>query len=62
MCGVSTKVCAPTQGMPSCPIETVCIVRRSGMKWARPWQPVAPMAVEPSGTSVEVLCGQPEQK
>ena len=26
------------------------------------WQPMPPPATDPSGTSVEVLCGQPEQK
>ena len=25
------------------------------------WQPIPPSAREPSGTTVEVLCGQPEQ-
>ena len=26
------------------------------------WQPMPAPAIEPSGTFVEVLCGQPEQK
>ncbi len=62
MCGVSTKLCAATQGIPSLPMPTVCMVRREGMKTASPWHPVAPIAFEPSGTTVLVLCGQPEQK
>ena len=27
-----------------------------------PWQPMPPPATEPSGTTVERLCGHPEQK
>ena len=27
-----------------------------------PWQPMPALAMEPSGSTVERLCGQPEQK
>ena len=37
-------------------------VRRSGIQIAMPWQPMPAIARLPSGTRVEVLCGQPEQK
>ena len=36
-------------------------VRRSGIQAAIPWQPMPPSAIEPSGNTVELLCGQPEQ-
>ena len=37
-------------------------VRRSGTHTAIPWHPIPPIAMLPSGTLVEILCGQPEQK
>ena len=51
----------PTHGTPSPPIWVKVSVLRfihSAMKW----QPMPAMARLPSGTLVEVLCGQPEQK
>ena len=62
MCGVETKGAWPIQLAPSPPICVTASVRRSGSHTAMPWQPMPPSAIEPSGTTVEVLCGQPEQK
>ena len=52
----------PTQPTPSPPMWEISDVRRSGIQIAMPWQPMPAMARLPSGTLVEVLCGQPEQK
>ena len=52
----------PTQPTPSPPMWLIIEVRRSGIQIAMPWQPMPAMARLPSGTRVEVLCGQPEQK
>ena len=38
------------------------LVLRSGIQVAMAWQPMPAMARLPSGTTVELLCGQPEQK
>ena len=60
MCWSLLNGCWPTQGTPSPPIWVKPVVLRSihsDMKW----QPMPAMAREPSGTLVEVLCGQPEQ-
>ena len=38
------------------------MVFRSGIAAAMMWQPMPAPAIEPSGTTVEVLCGQPAQK
>jgi hypothetical protein len=37
-------------------------VFRDGTHCAMKWQPIPAKARLPSGTRVEVLCGQPEQK
>ncbi len=51
----------PVQSTPSAPIGTMPVVSRS-IQFAMKWQPIPARACEPSGTRVEVLCGQPEQK
>ena len=51
----------PVQFIPSPPICVGGKVLRS-IKMASVWQPMPDMATEPSGTFVDVLCGQPEQK
>ena len=51
----------PSQGVPSPPIWVKASVSRS-MKRARKWQPMPARAWLPSGTLVELLCGQPGQK
>ena len=50
----------PTQGTPSPPIWVKPMVLLS-IHTVIKWQPIPAMAREPSGTRVEVLCGQPEQ-
>jgi hypothetical protein len=50
----------PVQGTPSAPIWVKVSVLRS-IHSAMKWQPIPAIAVEPSGTRVEVLCGQPAQ-
>ncbi len=62
MCGVSVNGAMPTHCTPSPPMWVTPAVRRSGMVSAMPWQPMPAAAIEPSGTTVERLCGQPEQK
>src|SRR5215470_14322574 len=62
MCGVPVKGACPIQFAPSPPICVTASVRRSGSQTAMPWQPMPPSARDPSGTTVDVLCGQPEQK
>ena len=49
------------QFTPSPPIWISDVVSRS-IQLAMKWQPMPASAFEPSGTLVEVLCGQPEQK
>ncbi len=61
MCGTDVNGACPIQFAPSPPICVTASVRRSGIHAAMPWQPMPPSATEPSGTTVEVLCGQPEQ-
>ncbi len=61
-CGSEVNGAVPIQFAPSPPICVTASVRRSGSQTAMPWQPMPPSAIEPSGTTVEVLCGQPEQK
>ena len=46
---------------PPPPIWNRVGVLRSGRKVAMPWQPMPPKAIDPSGTLVELLCGQPAQ-
>ena len=62
MCGVFVNGAMPTHCAPSPPMCVRPIVRRSGIVSAMPWQPMPAAAIEPSGTTVERLCGQPEQK
>ena len=52
---------APTHVAPSAPMWVKVLVLRS-MPMASVWQPMPAIAIEPSGTLVELLCGQPEQK
>src|ERR1700746_1091135 len=49
------------QSTPSPPIWIKPVVSRS-IHDAMKWQPMPACATEPSGTFVDVLCGQPEQK
>ena len=51
----------PIQGAPSPPMWVKVEVLRS-IQTAMKWQPMPAVARLPSGTRVEVLCGQPEQK
>ena len=60
-CGVLENGAWPTQVTPSPPIWVSVSVPRS-IQVAMVWQPMPPSAREPSGSRVEVLCGQPEQK
>ena len=62
MCLSEVNGAWPTQATPSPPMWLISEVRRSGIQIAMPWQPMPAMARLPSGTRVEVLCGQPEQK
>ena len=58
---VDVKGACPIQGAPSPPIWVKVAVLRS-IHNAMKWQPMPAMARLPSGTLVEMLCGQPEQK
>ena len=60
MCWSVVKGCWPTHGTPSPPICVKPMVERS-IQVAMKWQPMPAIAREPSGTTVLVLCGQPEQ-
>lgn len=60
MCGVSLNGAAPTHMAPSPPIWVVPMLR--SWKTVMTWQPMPLAAIDPSGTTVERLCGQPEQK
>ncbi len=51
----------PTHCAPSPPMAVKPTVLRS-IHSAMKWQPMPAAAIEPSGTLVEELCGQPEQK
>src|ERR1044072_5815688 len=55
------KGAMPTHGTPSPPICVKVSVERS-IHSAMKWQPMPAMARLPSGTFVDVLWGQPEQK
>ena len=61
MCGVPDVPAAPSQAAPSPPIWLMVMVLRP-IHTAIRWQPTPPSAQEPSGTRVDWLCGQPEQK
>lgn len=60
-CGVVVNGAAPTHCTPSPPICTTFSLWRS-IQMAMVLQPTEPWAMEPSGTTVDRLCGQPEQK
>ena len=60
-CAVPECSAMPSQVTPSPPIWLMVSVRRS-MPTAIRWQPTPASAHEPSGTRVDWLCGQPEQK
>ena len=60
-CSSLVKGATPTHGTPSPPIWVKVSVLRS-IHSAMKWQPMPAKARLPSGTLVEVLCGQPEQK
>ena len=62
MCLSDVNGAWPIHATPSPPMWLISAVRRSGIQIAMPWQPMPAMARLPSGTLVEVLCGQPEQK
>ncbi len=62
MCLSALNGAWPIQLTPSPPMWLMSDVRRSGIQIAMPWQPMPAIARLPSGTRVEVLCGQPEQK
>src|SRR3954449_9840872 len=60
-CSSLVKGATPTHGTPSPPICVKVSVERS-IHSAMKWQPMPAKARLPSGTLVEVLWGQPEQK
>ena len=60
MCCSSVNGACPIQGTPSPPMCVNVEVERS-IQIAITWQPMPAVARLPSGTRVEVLCGQPEQ-
>src|SRR5260370_41159471 len=60
-CSSLVKGATPTQGTPSPPIWVNVSVERS-IHSAMKWQPMPAKARLPSGTLVEALCGQPDQK
>src|SRR5258708_35720481 len=62
MCLSALNGAWPIQLTPSPPMWLISEVRRSGIQIAMPWQPMPAIARLPSGTRVDVLCGQPEQK
>ena len=61
MCFSSVKGAWPIHGAPSAPMCVNVEVLRS-IHTAMKWQPMPAVARLPSGTRVDVLCGQPEQK
>ena len=60
-CGVSVNGATPIHCAPSPPMWVTPMMPRS-MPMAMPWQPMPAAATLPAGTTVERLCGQPEQK
>ena len=60
-CGRSVNGARPIHSAPSPPIWVMATALRP-ISAAIVWQPIPPPATEPSGTSVERLCGHPEQK
>ena len=64
-CCSDTNGAIPIQLAPSPPIwqsPVMAPTRSAGIKAASAWQPIPAPTSEPSGTTVERLCGQPEQK
>ena len=61
MCLVLLNGACPIHGAPSPPMCVKVDVLRSIHRDMK-WQPMPAVARLPSGTWVEVLCGQPEQK
>ncbi len=61
MCFSSVNGACPIHGAPSAPMWVKVAVERF-IHTAMKWQPMPAVARLPSGTRVEVLCGQPEQK
>ena len=61
MCFSSVNGAWPIQGAPSAPMWVKVAVLRF-IHTAMKWQPMPAVARLPSGTRVDVLCGQPEQK
>src|ERR1700676_4950603 len=61
MCLVAVHGACPIHGTPSRPIWVKVDVERS-IQIAITWQPMPAVERLPSGTLVDVLCGQPEQK
>ena len=57
-CGIFVNIACETQSTPSPPIWIRPSVSRS-IQLAMKWQPMPACACEPSGTFVDVLCGQP---
>jgi hypothetical protein len=55
------NIACDTQSTPSPPIWIRPAVSRS-IQLAMKWQPMPARALDPSGTRVLVLCGQPAQK
>ena len=62
MCGRSVKGAGPIQFAPSPPMWVTASVGRSGSQPPCRGSRCRPARCEPSGTRVDVLCGQPEQK
>ena len=61
MCPLPVNSDDAAQLTPSPPIWISELVSRS-IQLAMKWQPIPASAFEPSGTLVDELCGQPEQK
>ena len=61
MCFSLVNGACPIHGTPSAPMWVNVEVERS-IQIAMTWQPMPAVERLPSGTLVEVLCGQPEQK
>jgi len=60
-CGTFVNIECETQSTPSPPIWISPAVLRS-IQLAMKWHPMPARALDPSGTLVLVLCGQPAQK
>ena len=62
MCFSSVNGAWPIHGTPSPPMCVNVGRRCRSIQIAMKWQPMPAVARLPSGTRVDVLCGQPEQK